>query len=556
MKLKLSAKVLALLLMALAFTAIVGAAGLYAASIMSDVIDDYGGAKVPQLQALGRLSTAIGRATGAASALENGTLEADVHGAALVLLEAQGREVAEAARVYGALPRGAAASSAWERATPIIGAWREETAALDRATRDRSGAIAGNRFAETAGFQHEVTAQFERLRRDAQRLLEFLDESAAATRASADALREEGASAAVAARRSIAVAFLIAAGTLIVSGGLLIRGLRRAIGSVSRAADRIADGDLRDAVEVTSRDELGDLQAAVRKMGEKLASVIGEVRGGAEALGSAAAQLSGTAQILAEGTGEQAASVERTTASLEEMSASITSSATTSRQTAEMATAGAGNARESGQAVSETVGAMRSIAERIGIIEEMAYQTNLLALNAAIEAARAGEHGRGFAVVAAEVRKLAERAQKAAKEIASLAVSSVDVADRSGRLLVELVSGIGKTTELVQEVAATSQQQLASVGEVSSAMSVVDRVAQRNASAAEELSSTSEEVASQAEALQQLVAFFRIAGQDGVLRTPSPAARLAAAVPPQPALLRATPSPGASKASKDGFKRF
>lgn len=181
---------------------------------------------------------------------------------------------------------------------------------------------------------------------------------------------------------------------------------------------------------------------------------------------------------------------------------------------------GAKDAEESGRAVIETVEAMKIIAEKTSIIEEIAYQTNLLALNAAIEAARAGEAGRGFAVVATEVRKLAERSQAAAQEIGGSAESSVKMAERAGGLLSELVPSIRKTSELVQEVAAASREQSSGVAQINKAMGQVDQVTQRNASAAEELSGTSEEMASQAGALQQLMVFFRVNGmeeRDGAL---------------------------------------
>jgi methyl-accepting chemotaxis protein len=293
----------------------------------------------------------------------------------------------------------------------------------------------------------------------------------------------------------------------------LVRSITTPLAQLVEVTDRVAGGDLRAVVGGGESDEVGRVQDAVRRMVEKLAQTIGEVRAGADALAGASAQVSATAQTLSQGTGEQAASVEETTSSLEEMSASITQNAESSRQTESMAKEGAKNAEESGKSVTETVEAMKAIAERIGIIEEIAYQTNLLALNAAIEAARAGDHGKGFAVVATEVRKLAERAQKAAKEIGQLAGSSVKVAEKSGKLIIELVPVIRKTADLVQEVAAASSEQSAGVSQVSKAMGQVDQVTQRNASAAEELSSTAEEMASQAESLQQLMAFFAVSEQ-------------------------------------------
>jgi methyl-accepting chemotaxis protein len=347
---------------------------------------------------------------------------------------------------------------------------------------------------------------------------------------------------------------------------LVTRSITGPVKAAVVAAERIARGDLSEVVEASSKDEVGRLLGAMKAMTEKLAQTIGEVRAGADALTGASAQVSATAQTLSSGTGEQAASVEETTSSLEEMSASITQNAESSRRTESMAKEGAKNAEESGRSVTETVEAMKSIAEKITIIEEIAYQTNLLALNAAIEAARAGEHGKGFAVVATEVRKLAERSQKAAKEIGAQAGGSVKVAERSGDLIVELVPVIRKTADLVQEVAAASAEQSAGVAQVSKAMGTVDQVTQRNASAAEELSSTAEEMASQAESLQQLMAFFTLsASHEHGARRPLHVAHPpvhAAAQPPghraAPALpQKANGAEGGSHAhTEGGFKKF
>src|SRR6185295_10162859 len=250
-------------------------------------------------------------------------------------------------------------------------------------------------------------------------------------------------------------------------------------------ADGISNGDLR--AEVAPRSGNDSLGNAFKRMTENLRRTIREVRTGIRLLSAASSQVASTSQSLSNGTGDQAASVEEATSSLEEMTASIAQNASSSRQMEKMAIRGSEDAEASAAAVAETLSAMRSIAERISIVEEIAYQTNLLALNAAIEAARAGEHGRGFSVVAAEIRRLAERSQAAAKEIRGMAGSSVGVAERSGRLLVELVPAIKKTAELVQEVAAASDEQATGVEQINRAMGQVDDVAQRNASAAEQL---------------------------------------------------------------------
>ncbi|PTL83206.1 methyl-accepting chemotaxis protein [Vitiosangium sp. GDMCC 1.1324] len=291
---------------------------------------------------------------------------------------------------------------------------------------------------------------------------------------------------------------------------VLSRSITQPLQEGMRLTGQLASGDLTATIDVRGRDETARMMMGMREMVQRIGSVLGEVRGAVGSLSGASGQVAAAAQALSQGTSTQAASVEETTTSLEQLSSSISQNAETSKQLEAMAVRGAADAEESGLAVNETVEAMAAIAERISIVEEIAYQTNLLALNAAVEAARAGEHGRGFAVVAAEVRKLAERSQKAAKEIGSLAGSSVKVAERSGKLLKELVPSIRKTAELVQQVAAVSREQASGVVQMNRAMVQVDQVTQRNASAAEELSSTAEELAAQAESLQQMMTFFRV----------------------------------------------
>jgi methyl-accepting chemotaxis protein len=307
---------------------------------------------------------------------------------------------------------------------------------------------------------------------------------------------------------------------------------------MSAVAESISSGDL--TVKATPRSAADRFGNSFSAMLTRLTEVITDVRRGAAGLRSAASQIANSSQDLSQGTSEQAASVEETTASLEQMTSSITQNAESTRIMEQMARQGVRDADESGRTVSETVQAMNSIAQKITIIEEIAYQTNLLALNAAIEAARAGDHGRGFAVVATEVRKLAERSQLAAKEIGELAAGSVKVAEKSGHALLELVPAIRRTADLVQEVAAASNEQAGGVAQINRALAQVQQVTQRSATAAEELSGTAEELASHAESLDQRVAFFRV--ED----SPELFVQHAAAAPPA---LRATrqPMPAAAR---------
>ena len=290
----------------------------------------------------------------------------------------------------------------------------------------------------------------------------------------------------------------------------ITRSITRPLGEAVNAASRIAEGDLSVRLDATSKDEVGMLMSAMQNMIAKLTQIISEVRTAADNLSNAAGQVSATAQSLSQSSSEQAASVEETTASMEQMTASISQNTENARVTDGMATKAANEAAEGGQAVTRTVEDMKSIAGKIGIIDDIAYQTNLLALNAAIEAARAGDHGKGFAVVAAEVRKLAERSQIAAQEIGDLASSSVKQAERAGNLLTEMVPSIRKTSDLVQEIAAASQEQSAGVAQINGAMGQLNQATQQNASASEELAATAEELGSQAEQLQHTMTFFRL----------------------------------------------
>jgi methyl-accepting chemotaxis protein len=306
------------------------------------------------------------------------------------------------------------------------------------------------------------------------------------------------------------VVVLFCVGLLVVASLHVAALVTRSLDRVVAAAESVADGDLSSEIVVDTEDETGRLLAAMKAMAAKLSEVIGQVRIGAGTLASAAGQLSSSASEVSQATGQQASSVEETTSSLEEMSASIAQNAENSQIMGQMAVKAARDAEQSGGSVAETVLAMKSIAERISIVEEIAFQTNLLALNAAIEAARAGDMGRGFAVVASEVRKLAERSQGAAKDIRGLAASSVQVAERSGSLMQELVGTTKKTSDLLQEIAAASAEQASGVNQINRAMAQLDQVTQRNAAAAEELSSTAEEMNSQAALLQAAISFFNL----------------------------------------------
>ncbi|MBB2793457.1 UNVERIFIED_ORG: methyl-accepting chemotaxis protein [Rhizobium pisi] len=288
-------------------------------------------------------------------------------------------------------------------------------------------------------------------------------------------------------------------------------------------ATQIAAGDLTVSPKpLSDKDTLG---IALEQMVERLRGVVADAIVAAENVSAGSQELSASSEQVSQGASEQAASAEEASASMEEMAANIKQNADNAAQTEKIARQSAKDAEMSGEAVSRAVQAMRTIAEKISIVQEIARQTDLLALNAAVEAARAGEHGKGFAVVASEVRKLAERSQSAAAEISSMSSDTVKAAQDAGDMLGRLVPDIRKTAELVSEISAACREQDIGASQINEAIQQLDRVTQQNAGASEQMSATSEELASQAEELQTSIAFFKV-DTTGHRQVRMPAARV------------------------------
>jgi len=297
------------------------------------------------------------------------------------------------------------------------------------------------------------------------------------------------------------------------SGGFEIISDNSAIYDMVSVVESISKGDLTGSVDekyLARTDSIGKMTNAIMAMIKDLRRIVEDILTASDQVSSGSEQMSSTAQQLSQGAAEQAASAEEVSASVEEMAATVKQNTDNSMATESIATKSSSDAELGGKSVMESVAAMKEIATKISIIDEIARQTNLLALNAAIEAARAGEAGKGFAVVASEVRKLAERSQKASGEIGDLSRNTVEGATKAGEIIQKLVPDIRKTADLVQEISSASREQSTGVDQIAKAVTQLDTVIQQNASASEEMASMAEELSSQAEQLAQTMSFFKV----------------------------------------------
>ena len=280
--------------------------------------------------------------------------------------------------------------------------------------------------------------------------------------------------------------------------------------TLSTVARAIAAGNFDQTIHIWQRDEIGILAEAVRTMQTTIQSVVINVQEISNSIGTASQELSSSSEQLSNGASEQAASMEESSSSVEEMAANIRQNAENAKQTEKIALQSADDAEEAGRVVAETVMAMQQIAQKIAIIEEIANQTRLLSLNATIESARAQEHGKAFSVVAAEVRQLSNTTKTAAEEIRQLAASSLGVSEKAGIMLSTLVPSIRKTTELIQEISAASNEQSMGAEQINRAIQQADQITQKNAAIAEQTASSAEQLSNQAQQLQDTIAFFTI----------------------------------------------
>jgi methyl-accepting chemotaxis protein len=291
---------------------------------------------------------------------------------------------------------------------------------------------------------------------------------------------------------------------------IMVRNITGPILKTVEFAKSIAAGDLTMKHDIDQNDEVGELAVALSMMSERLHEIVTNIRSGTESIAASSSQISSSCQQLSKGASEQASSTEEVSSSIEEMAGNIQQNTENAQQTERISKQAAESMINMNKIGKESLDSIKTIAEKITIVNEIAFQTNLLALNAAVEAARAGEHGRGFAVVAAEVRKLAERSKLAAEEIENLSGNSLKITGESRKLLEALVPEIQKTSQLVQEITSASVEQNTGADQINNAIQQLNLISQQNAASSQEMATSAEELSSMAESLKNIVSFFKL----------------------------------------------
>ncbi|MCG8699448.1 MAG: methyl-accepting chemotaxis protein, partial [Bacteroidales bacterium] len=307
--------------------------------------------------------------------------------------------------------------------------------------------------------------------------------------------------------RKIALIALITCIIIVVVSIFFSRSISIPLNKGVAFANTLADGNLTAVIDIDQKDEVGQLAEALQNMVIELRKMIESILNGSDNIASASQQLASTSQLLSQGANEQASTVEEVSGNMEEIDSNVKQNTDNAQRTEKITLKVTQNIKEGSEATEVTAASMKDIAQKVKIINDIAFQTNLLALNAAVEAARAGENGKGFAVVASEIRKLAERSREAASKIDVQTMEGVKVSEIAGAKLKEILPEIEKTEGLITEIASASQEQSMGVNEITSAMQMLNNVTQQNAAASEQMATSSEELSSQAELLKETIKY-------------------------------------------------